>query len=523
MKLAAILTFLPILSGIAGVCVAQPSDIHERLPVGIKWKFHLEATYESEQDHAGLSSPEFRRSGNWSRKRNVILDGEFELKKPLSTTAMSYSQRIAELATALSDASDSEDIAAITSLADDIQRLRALFSVEAKGSIEGTASGSVEVSETSTPLQSDSLLRSGDVASTMITECAMLPTATYALPWVVGGYFSPEAIVLMVGLSANSADLTSAILGLGTEELGWKDPRRRTCRFTITHYSPGSESVHISEREQRGQNLFPFTLSLQYKNGEQTVIDDERTSGEPMVLNDRLTITGWSFKDQLKISLESECPISLSGANPLLVTVTPTLSPNDPPNNTLSKSQLAHKSGAGPGQLVGGWVQSDPWSSPVSPGTGAGGPRMKMDMGWDGGPANFGGNSCIWVDDIDSSFELPVAVYIASEYVPGSCQFNAVLNHEKKHLQSFRDVQKAFAAAIEAEIKPARWIPSKANPLSIPTGEVNSARTVIKDRIHRLLLTGYRSYVDKLAEAKKSVDTPAEMNRLEAEIAACVL
>lgn len=447
MKLSTILASFPLFVGFAVVCLAQPAEIQERLPAGIKWKFHLEATYESERDHAGLSSPEFRRSGKSSRKRHVILDGEFELKKPLSTTAMSYSQRIAELATALSDASDSGNIAAITSLADEYQRLKALFSVEAKGSIEGTASGSVEVSETSTPLQSESLLRSGGVASTTITECAMLPMATYALPWVVGGYFSPEAIVLMVGLSANGADLTSAILGLGTEELGWKDPRRRACRFTTTHYSPGPVSVHTSEREQRGQTLFPFTASLQYKSGEQTVIDDERTTGEPMVLNDRLTITGWSFKDRLKISLDSECPISLLAADSLSVMVTPTLSPNDPPNNGFSKTQLAQKSGAGPGQLVGGWVQSDPW-------TGAGGPRMRMNIGWDGGPANFGGKTCIWMDDFDSSLELPVDVYVASEYVPGSCQFNAVLNHEKKHVQSFRDIQKAFADAIETELSP---------------------------------------------------------------------
>jgi len=218
--------------------------------------------------------------------------------------------------------------------------------------------------------------------------------------------------------------------------------------------------------------------------------------------------------NRTKISLESECPISMSAADLLSVTATPTLSPSDPPGNTLSKTQLAQKSGAGPGRLVGGWVQSNPWST-------SGGPRMKMELGWDGGPANFGGNSCIWMDDIDLSFELPVDVYIASEYVPGSCQYNAVLNHEKKHLQSFRNIQKAFAAAIEAEIKAARWIPSKANPLSIPTGEVNSTRTAIVDRIRQLLRTGYRSYVDKLEKAKESVDTPTEINRLETEIAAC--
>ena len=512
-KLAAVLASLPILAGIVGLCLAQASEINERLPVGIKWKFHLEATYESERDYAGLSSPEFRRSGKWSQKRHVILDGEIELKKPLSTTAMSYSQRMAELATALSDAFDSENIASITSLGEEYQRLKGLFLVEAKGGIEGTASGTVKVSETSTPIQTDSLLRSGGVARTEIMECAMLPMATFALSWVVGGYFSPEAIVLVVGPSANSADLTSAMLGLGLGELAWQDPRRRACRITTIHYSPGSEDVHTSEREQVGQHLVPFTASLQYKSGEQTVIDDERTSGQPTVLS-RLTITGFSFKDQLKISLESECPISLSAADPPSVTVTPTLSPNDPPYNELSKTQLAQKSGAGPGQLVGGWVQSDPW-------TGAGGPRMIMAYEDLGGPANFGDNSCIWVDDIVLSFDLPVDVYIASEYVPDSCQYNAVLNHEKKHLQSFRDVQKAFAAAIEAEIKAAMWIPSTANPLSIPAGEVISSRTAIKERIRQLLLAGYPSYVDRLVEAETSIDTPAEINRLEAEIAAC--
>jgi len=207
MNFSTILASLPILAGVAGICLAQPSEIHEQLPVGSKWKFHLESTQESTLDYAIYSTPKYQRSGDWSKKTHAILDGEFVLKKPMTTAAKSIFQRVEELGIAIDEAFKTEDFAALTQIDIELRRLMKLLVEEIKGSIEGTASGSVESSVSDTPYQMVSAGR------TIRRECANLPTATYALQWVVGGYFSSEAIVLYVGPSVSSADLTAEIFG----------------------------------------------------------------------------------------------------------------------------------------------------------------------------------------------------------------------------------------------------------------------------------------------------------------------
>lgn len=44
------------------------------------------------------------------------------------------------------------------------------------------------------------------------------------------------------------------------------------------------------------------------------------------------------------------------------------------------------------------------------------------------------GQGCIHIDKVNVRIEINPKIYIAREYVPGSCEYNAVMEHEKKHV-----------------------------------------------------------------------------------------
>lgn len=44
------------------------------------------------------------------------------------------------------------------------------------------------------------------------------------------------------------------------------------------------------------------------------------------------------------------------------------------------------------------------------------------------------GQGCIHIDKVNVRIEINPKIYIAKEYVPGTCYYNAIMDHEKKHV-----------------------------------------------------------------------------------------
>lgn len=68
---------------------------------------------------------------------------------------------------------------------------------------------------------------------------------------------------------------------------------------------------------------------------------------------------------------------------------------------------------------------------------------------------SFGGLSieelnlrCLWFDQVTVNLNLDPEIYIASEYRPGSCEYNAILEHEKKHLRVDQEIVNEYAQRI---------------------------------------------------------------------------
>lgn len=69
-----------------------------------------------------------------------------------------------------------------------------------------------------------------------------------------------------------------------------------------------------------------------------------------------------------------------------------------------------------------------------------------------------------WLSAVDITFGYrSIDIYIASKYPPGTCQYEAVLAHEREHVRADSEVVEAFAKKVKA-IEFALHLPTPANP-----------------------------------------------------------
>lgn len=96
--------------------------------------------------------------------------------------------------------------------------------------------------------------------------------------------------------------------------------------------------------------------------------------------------------------------------------------------------------------------------------TGAYRPGHSNVLGLGGGPMsieldiNFeekrqGSLSCLRINQIIADFMIHPAVMIAQNYKSGSCEYNAVMAHEKKHIDTFVRFQQEYASKLRNRIR----------------------------------------------------------------------
>ena len=58
------------------------------------------------------------------------------------------------------------------------------------------------------------------------------------------------------------------------------------------------------------------------------------------------------------------------------------------------------------------------------------------------------GKACLYYDRVNVTMVINPTIYIASENKPGTCRYNAILEHEKKHVEADRIVVNKYAKRI---------------------------------------------------------------------------
>jgi hypothetical protein len=112
-----------------------------------------------------------------------------------------------------------------------------------------------------------------------------------------------------------------------------------------------------------------------------------------------------------------------------------------------------------------------------------------------------------WFDDVIVEVSISsVVIYIPKEYPEGSCEYNAVLEHERGHGKLARENAADLAGEIEAEISWATGLPTRKNPMESP--DHSAVEEILKDSLSRITDPIYKRYEEVEMREQAALDRP---------------
>jgi len=118
-----------------------------------------------------------------------------------------------------------------------------------------------------------------------------------------------------------------------------------------------------------------------------------------------------------------------------------------------------------------------------------------------------GGRACVWLDEVRIDLTpASVQIFVPREYAEDSCEYIAVLEHEREHERVHRERLDAAVKEIEQALTEARWLPGKGNPMA--TDDRDSAEAALKAKIRKVVIPAYQKYKADLGSAQLELDKP---------------
>lgn len=123
-----------------------------------------------------------------------------------------------------------------------------------------------------------------------------------------------------------------------------------------------------------------------------------------------------------------------------------------------------------------------------------------------------GSLSCVKVASVEGRFTVEPLMLIARDYRQGSCEYNAVLEHEKKHLSTLLDFQQEYARKFKIRLKK---ILKDVNTSQVAS---TSQTHLVQEQIKNQINTQVQAYFDQitpiLQRRQQKVDSPEEYRRV---------
>jgi hypothetical protein len=117
------------------------------------------------------------------------------------------------------------------------------------------------------------------------------------------------------------------------------------------------------------------------------------------------------------------------------------------------------------------------------------------------------GRSCVWFDEVRVDLTpASVQIFVPREYPEDSCEYEAVLVHEREHERVHRERLQAAVNEIETALTAAKWLPAKGNPLE--TEDRASAEAALNAKIRKVVSPVYEKYKADLGSAQAELDKP---------------
>ncbi len=126
------------------------------------------------------------------------------------------------------------------------------------------------------------------------------------------------------------------------------------------------------------------------------------------------------------------------------------------------------------------------------------------------------GQSCLYVNKVEIVITLDSAIYIASDYPKGTCHYNAVLEHEKKHVAVDRElVNKYSNIIVRAVNNTLKTIGYAQGPF--PAAQLPAVQSKIDSYLSQIIGAYGQNFAAERQKLQGQVDTLAEYNRVHAK------
>jgi len=118
---------------------------------------------------------------------------------------------------------------------------------------------------------------------------------------------------------------------------------------------------------------------------------------------------------------------------------------------------------------------------------------------------------CLWPTEVTGQLgNRSMDVYVAANYVTGTCEYKVVLDHENTHVSINRSVIKAYGPRIEAQLRLA--VKSTLFPMVVNTADSQQALKTLSAAVQGLL----SQMENELRQRNGAIDTPEAYRRTAA-------
>ncbi|MCK5284522.1 MAG: hypothetical protein KAJ86_02930 [Alphaproteobacteria bacterium] len=125
------------------------------------------------------------------------------------------------------------------------------------------------------------------------------------------------------------------------------------------------------------------------------------------------------------------------------------------------------------------------------------------------------GGICVYLDKIKVKYRARPIVFISSEFPRGSCEFNAVLTHENKHVTALKKFHKQSTSTFKKDVENTLKRLRPVGPVS--KMQIRSAQERIEKQISELLDRSILKVRNDLSKAQNKIDSPEEYARVNAQ------
>lgn len=130
--------------------------------------------------------------------------------------------------------------------------------------------------------------------------------------------------------------------------------------------------------------------------------------------------------------------------------------------------------------------------------------------------AESAGQACVNLTEIDVIFYAKPEVHVASNFQKGSCEYNAVIEHEKKHIAVLRDFIREYSPKVKAQIQDiVRQSRIAIGPFK--TSRIDAAQQKLQQDFMRKIEAYSAQIIPVLAARQSQIDAPEEYERVQAQ------